>query len=458
MMLPIAFLLALLVIAIQVTHKGIRAPERDEFAYLSIANDLNVHGVFSDGRFAEHKTVGAAEPGRFFAPAYPLFLYAMSSISPATRVFVDCNAAEGTSQANCPKAPISLLAVQAVMAALGMTCIFAASYLLSGSLVVAGLAEALALATGEPGYYVRTYLSENTAFLGFYVFLASAVWAVARNRLAGFALAGAALSFAALSRPSYLYLIYLAVLILATAAILHPKLPIRWQQLGAFVSTAFVVLAPWMLRNFWNFGDVALTSGYGGFILVQRVAYNSMTWTEWGVSLIAWLPDFGDSLARSLFPSDTYIRLGWDDPTSFYAIGNGQLMQETLAASGGRSGHLSYLLHNYVLAEPFKHLAVTLPLTLRGIWVGKYLALAATLLVIPVGREMARRQCILPFLVLVMPPLLMAAFHALISVNVVRYNVPMIAPYAFIVAFSIVVIAPRDIRWLRLFLFQRKGA
>lgn len=455
-MLLVAFLLALVVVLLQVAHKGIRAPERDEFAYLSIANDLNVHGVFTDGRFAERK-MASAEPGRFFAPAYPLFLHVMSSISPTTRAFVDCNAARGASQASCPKAPFLLLAVQAVMAAVGMACIFAASHVLSGSVVVAGLAETLALATGEPGYYARTYLSENTAFLGFYVFLAAAVWAVARNRPIGFALAGAALSFAALSRPSYLYLIYLAVLILATAAIAHPRVPIRWQQLGAFVSAAFVVLAPWMLRNLWSFGDVALTSGYGGFILVQRVSYNSMTWTELGVSLIAWLPDFGDSLARALFPSETYVRLGWDDPTSFYAIGNGQLMEETLAASGGRSGHLSYLLHHYVLTDPFKHLAVTLPLTLRGIWAGKYLALAAALLVIPVGREMARRRCMLPFFALAMPPLLMTALHALISVNVVRYNVPMIATYAFIVAFAIVVIAPRYIRWLRLFFRQRNG-
>lgn len=445
-----AFLLALAVIGLQVAHKSIRAPERDELVYLSIANDIDVYGVFSDGRFAGGWG-GDAEPGRFFAPGYPFFLHLMSRLSPATRAFIACNAArESAARETCPKAPFSLFAVQAVLAALGVTCIFAAAHVLSGSLAVAGLTEALALATGEPANYVRTYMTENTAYLGFYVFLAAGVWAVAERRVGAFALAGAALAFATLSRPSYLYLIYLlTAVMLAAAAIGASRLGFHWRHFGAFCAGAVVLLAPWMLRNAVIFGDPALTSGYGGYILVQRVAYNAMTWTEWGVALIAWLPDFGDSLAQALFPREAYIRLGWHDPTSFYAVGNGPLMRETLAASGGRSGHLTYLLHHYVLVEPFKHLAVTLPLTLRGMWAGKYLALAGVLLMLPVALEMRQRQRLLPFLVLAVPPVLMAVLHGLISVNVPRYNVPIIAAYAFIVAFAVLAMAPRLSGWRR---------
>lgn len=450
----VVFLLVLAFIGLQTARKGDKIPESDEFAYLSIARDLTNTGTFGDGIFAEKRAAGTISPGRFFAPGYPGFLYLMSRLDPAVRDFIDCSVRHmGVAGPACMPAPVSLLAVQSVFAAVGVTAIFAAAELLSKSLLVAGLSVFLALATGEPAFYVRTYLTENTAFLGFYVFMAAAVAATLKQRPGTFAIAGAALAFAALSRPSYLYLLYvLAPLLWVAAWVRYPKdrrngPNVTWSEAAAFGCAALAILAPWMMRNLAQFGDTALSAGYGGYILVQRVAYNAMTAAEWGASFIFWLPDFGDRLARALFDASIYQRLGWDGPNAFYIVGNGDLMRTTLAASGGRAGHLNFLLREHVLAHPIKHPLVTLPLTLRGIWVGKYLSLAAVLVVYPVARELARHGRLFAFLVFALAPVFMTALHGLLSVNVVRYNVPMIGPYAIVVAFAIVALSSR-VGWL----------
>lgn len=437
--LTLAFLVALAVIGLQMAYKGVRLPQADEIVYLDLATDLNNTGTFTDGIFADPGSGGRSVPGRFFAPAYPMILHALSRLDPAVQEFARCHSRRSDPAASpCRKTPFSLLALQAVMAALGMACIFAIALLLTDWPLVAGLSLALALATGEASYYARTCLTENAAFLAFYVFMAAAVAAAMMRRSWAFAVAGAALALAALSRPSYLYLLYAAVILLVFLAAMRLRnADISWRHLAAFALAAGAILAPWTIRNLMVFGDPALSKGYGGFILVQRIAYNAMTPTEWGVSLIAWLPDFGDQLARALFSPESYVRLGWKDPSAFYVVGNGQFLLETLKASGGRADHLSYLLHNHVLAAPFKHMAVTLPLTLRGIWVGNYLSLAAVMLAIPVGLRLMRAGRLAAYLVLALPPLFIAGLHGFTSVNVPRYNVPLIALYAFVVAFTI---------------------
>lgn len=442
--------LSLCIIGLQVAHKGVRAPIHDEFVYLSIARDLNTTNTFSDGEMAESTAGAEVEPGRFFVPGYPVFLSLLSRLDQNVADFVACNVRKPNSaQLSCRAVPYSLLAVQSIFAAVGVASIYAAALMLSMNSLVAALTAALVLATGEPAYYARTYLTENTAFLGFYVFMAAAVASALRPRPASFALAGAALAFAALSRQSYLYLIYVCVPLLAVAAWqtsrTHSLLwrGLTWREVGAFAIAASAVLAPWVVRNLFQFGDAALSAGYGGFILVQRIAYNAMTATEWGVSLVYWLPDFGDSLAQSLFATESYMRLEWDNPSGFYSVGNGELMRTTLADSGGRAHHLSYLIKAHLLPDPMKHLFVTLPLTLRGIWVGKYLSLAGALLAFPVARTFYERGGLLPFLAFCTPPVFMTALHGLISVNVLRYNVPMIGPYAFVVAFAVAGILAR---------------
>jgi hypothetical protein len=279
----------------------------------------------------------------------------------------------------------------------------------------------------------------------FYVFLAAGVLALVHKKGAAFALAGAALALAALARPSYLYLLYVVSCLLLVTTILRRDLfGLNLRHAVLFVAAASLILAPWTARNLAVFGDPSITAGYGGFILVQRVAYNAMSWSEWAVAFVYWLPDFGDSLAKALFPVELYRRLEFSDPSSFYAIGNNALMSETLEAAGGRDAHLPYLLKKYVLGDLFTHIIVTVPITLRGIWAGKYLALAGVVMMFPVARHLMHKRRLLPFGFLVFSCFFMAGLHGFVSVNVVRYNIPMLALYASVVG---IVVVEMTLRW-----------
>ncbi len=437
------YLIALIVILVQVFAAGPRRPVADEYVYIGIARDIANDGTFSDGIFADKNQSGIIQPGRFFAPVYPTFLASLTLISQEQEKFIECHAREGRKNGKkCPDIPVVLKFGQSVFAAIGLTGVFAMALMLSNSIAVAGGALIISLLAGKSAYYAGTALSENAAFFGFYLFLALGVAGLVKLKIRYFALAGIAIGLAILSRPSYLYLFYAMIISLLVLAGIK-RLQINWKHALAFTITGGAVLSPWIFRNMAQFGDPALTAGYSGYILVQRVSYNAMSWSEWLVSFVYWLPDFGDNLAKSLFPNELFVRLGYDDPSSYYLIGNRDLKRETLLAAGGRTEHLVYLLREYVFGDLFKHVMVTIPLTLRGIWVGKYLAIAGMILIIPVGRLMVRSGMLLPFAFIMFSLFFMAGLHGFTSVNVVRYNIPMVALYSYVVVYVIFVFASK---------------
>lgn len=434
---------ALIVILAQVAWKGEKIPEADEFFYLTIADDLNRHGVFTDGPSA--RDGGAAAPGRLGAPTYPLLVHLVSQADPALEEAVACHVADQqATRRTCGGSFHALTLVQILSAGVQAFCVFCIAWVLSGSPLVSWLALGLALATGEFGYYAWTYLTENTALLGFYAFLALLVSGAATGRARYYAAAGAALGFAALSRHAYLYLLYAAPVALALAA----RLPARCRprvtlgQAGLLAVAGAGVLAPWMVRNLLLFGDPALSAGYGQVALAQRLSYNAMSWQEWAVAWVYWIPKFGERIAALLFSPDLYARLGWEGPRAFYVTA-GEFFRQTLDEAGGPDRHLSHLVRHYLLGDFLKHAMVTLPLTYRGIWVGSYLSVLGVILLVPVSRHLATRRALPPFLALVAPLLFMALLHGFVSVNVGRYNLPLIALYAFVTAYWIGRLAER---------------
>ena len=447
-------LLALLVIGVQAFRKPLRDVFRDEFYYLTIARDLSLHGVFTNGTYKrgpfsrqpgpEHfgdESPAWAKPGRFFAPAYPMLVHIVQSLDAGLAVSVRCHVryAQQPQQVdgNCARNFQSLVAVQVVLWAVTMLAIFHMALLLTRSETVAWLAMLIALATGEPGFYARAYLSENATVPAFCSFMLFAMRAVDRRRTTDFVAAGVTLALAALARPAYAYLFYLVVpLMLVAAHLLANRVGVpTLTQIGLFTLATLIVLAPWMLRNQTQFGDPALSAGYAEVILIQRLSYNQMTWGEWWVSWIYWLPDFGDSLARKLFRAELWNRLGWSEQTSYYFDGiGGPFTQRILAAAPDDKAVYPLLMKSYLLGDLFKHVLVSLPLSMRGLGVAKYLSIAGFVLFWPVLRRMQAEGRLTPFLILVLPPVLMAGLHGFVSVNIERYNLPMIAVYAIIVA------------------------
>ena len=87
---------ALGVFAILVTAILIRPPkwlsDFDQSFYLTIAYDLNHHGVFSNGVFDKvNSTAAAPPPGMFFGPVYPWLIVAATRADARFAQAVDCS-------------------------------------------------------------------------------------------------------------------------------------------------------------------------------------------------------------------------------------------------------------------------------------------------------------------------------------------------------------------------------
>jgi hypothetical protein len=113
------------------------------------------------------------------------------------------------------------------------------------------------------------------------------------------------------------------------------------------------------------------------------------------------------------------------------------MLYQTLAASGGYEHHLAYLLQNYVLRAPIKHMLVSVPLALRGAYVAHWWGVAMLIAaVVWTMRALRRRDADGSFfdgkvyLITVLPALFMLAFNASVAVNQVRYNLMLIPAYA----------------------------
>jgi len=205
---------------------------------------------------------------------------------------------------------------------------------------------------------------------------------------------------------------------------------LRQLRLIAVGVLAFVItLSPWVVRNQLQFGSPSLTTGgYGETILAYRLSFNRMTNSEWATAFVYWLPDFGDKLAQKHLPEASYRRLITDNSDSFIATAKVDILQPALDAMP-REEVLGYWLSTEILGKPFSHLRASLPIFWRGIWVAKYWGIVGlvcyliVLLKLPTGQRWA-------LLWFSFPVWLLAILHTGISINIPRYNLPLVPLYA----------------------------
>ncbi len=302
---------------------------------------------------------------------------------------------------DCLNGFTALIVVNILLWSMTVLAVFHIALRLSGSPLVAWIAMLITLGSGEPGYYAHTYLAENVAAPAFVCFMLFGMRAIETGRAVHGTFAGAAVGLAVLARPAYLYSFYLLAPLVVTAAVLM-KARTRTPSLRsaiAFVGCTVAIVAPWMIRNVWQFGDPAPSKGYAELVLIHRLSYNQMSWAEWGVSWIYWLPDFGDELAQRLFAPQLWERLGWNHPMSYYLDGaSGAFYQSILQEARSDSAVMPLLMRQYLLGDIFKHVMVSLPLSMRGMGLANYLSVAGVLLFWPVARAMRATGKLLPFL------------------------------------------------------------
>ena len=416
----------------------------DQRFYLGIAYDLDRSGRFTDGfSYAGGGPDAARPPGMRFTPLYPAFLAAVARFDPKLRRGIACVERTAGRDPGCPRAaPVARFA-QFLMLAGFYWLLWGAVRRTTGSARTGWIGLGLALTTAPPLLLsVNTLMTETMSLLLSAAACTLAAEAAARTRgpdapgrrWRWWLGCGAVLGLAVLSRPAFLCL--------AWAGVAAGALAVAWAtgtrrriaatlalDLAAFAGGIALVLLPWMLRNALRLHRFALSFGYASHTLIQRVAFDAMTPREFGLSFVCWLPD-GAGLGRLLAGGGACDRFGWDEhPDSFYSIGTGALLRDSLAASGGWANHMHYVVHHYLLAEPLRHLLVTLPLALRGLYVDHYWGLLlAPVSIAAIIRAARHRDC--GVLLLSLPAWLLLLFNALVAVNQPRYNFLLVLPFS----------------------------
>ena len=425
----VAGLLIVVVLAALWQHQKLRPlNEFDQPFYLGIAYDLRHAGQFTDGYFfAGPQSDGVRPSSMRFVPLYPALLAGVAQVDTALRTNMDCLVHGNGLNAACGRAAPIMRTLQFTQLLAVFWFIWWLGREVGGSARLAWCSLGIALVTAPLLLRSVDYLMTEMTCL----FLTTAATAAAVRALAPGgrwpwgALCGVLLGLAALTRPAFYYLI-LAAAAVGVVAVLRTRR--FWPPVVAFIGASVLVLAPWFIRNALVLGRPALTFGYASHTLVQRIAFDAMTWRQYGMAYICWLPD-GNALGRRIGGAGACDVFGWDDPNSFYLIGQRHLLDATLRQAGGYANHMSYLLHTYIFASPVWHVMVSIPLALRGAYVAHWwgfvllwLCLGCTVAALRRGHH--------AFLFVALPAWFMLALNAAVAVNQVRYNLMLIPPYA----------------------------
>ncbi|MCW0233885.1 MAG: glycosyltransferase family 39 protein [Ferrovibrio sp.] len=303
----------------------------------------------------------------------------------------------------------------------------------TGDAVRAWLAVLVALPCRELWQYSRFVLGEPLfiAMAGLFLWAWLAAWKQPQ-RWTGWLLAGLVLGLTVLVKPSWLALGPLTLLLLFAFV---------WRHIGrrdlALTGMSFAIgfalpTAAFLLRNYIQLGHWIMSDpNYLIGNLSHRFAFNMMSWREWGMGWIYYLPDFGDNIAVKLFGTDAVARLGWG-PASLYVYGRDvlQVAMQKLSPSEAQQ----QILQAYALNDPLKNIAVTALLAFRGLFIGGkwglYGLLASVVTMIWLLRGEQRRL----WLLLLLPALIMAGVNAQLSVSIVRYNLALVPAYALALA------------------------
>ena len=423
-LLPLCF--CILTLFIQAWLVGFQKPVFDALSYADRATSFSF--------IPAKETQGS---GIIFAPLYPGFLHFMMSIDSGVEQAMLCYVER---QGGCDVAGLaSVYAVQTILIALVVYFCYLACYFFTKRFWLSLSAMMLVLFAGRMSEYSTWLITESWAFFGFISFAVCLAYALkVKDNLCVFLLMGTGLSIAVLTRPSYLYLVYFLILVIPLYWLLIKKEGLKETvfKTGAFLLPFILFVLPWMLRNYSYHGVFGVSAGYGPYILSERVAYNMMSWAEYAVSFIYWLPDFGDSLSKNLFPVELYQKLDFGHSEGYYRYGNSVMRSEIYEQATSEKARISLLLNGYILPDIVKHIMVTFSLSLRGMWVAKYFGLIGVFALIPGFIQLKKIAGTAPVLFFAFPFFFMVGFNAFVSVSIPRYNVPLVMIYSIAIVLT----------------------
>jgi len=288
----------------------------------------------------------------------------------------------------------------------------------------------ISLCFQETSLYVDQLLTEPSymMFAGIFLTAWAFAWKNPQSHKSWF-FCGFALGCVVLTKPAWNALLP-SLFILLAAYVLWNRHLLAWATRSVFALALglIVVVAPIVLRNIvqlnvWSLSDPA----YLAASLAHRMAFNAMTWKEWAMGWLYYMPRSG---AIRLFGIEALNPIGLG-PDSYFSYGYNVLTGKAHALGGDDQGAIRYILKNHFFNDPVKGIAVTALLTWKGVFVGHVLGMFAVMFtgLFPFFSRGDTRRSIL---ILILPLIIMAAVNALASISMSRYNMALILPYSLI--------------------------
>jgi hypothetical protein len=424
------------VLALAITNEPTkRLIDFDQSFYLTIAYDLDRHGVFSNGKFDDtDSTTAAPAPGMFFTPLFPWVVVAAMKVDARFAQAVVCSVEadhhkRDLSTCDIYARPIHI--IHAILLALGVLAVAAAAEAIFAGRTVFFLAGVLATVSLAAKSELLSYImTESATFFLYSVMALAFVHGLKSSRWTHFAVAGLVLATLCLLRASYLALVpVLSVLIVVNTLWVSPRQARSAGRSVIALCLGFsVVVAPWVVRNVVSIGKASFTEEYGSLTLVERLAFNDMTLGEFVSAVPYCIPQVGPPVARRLIGDDVIARFEWDRPGSFFEAGRARRF--SLVDEHKRVDPIiGDLLRTEMERNWWRHLLTTVPLA----WCGMLAAGLPSVLLVPLFGwacvEAVRRAKPL-FLLYALPPLVMVVLHAALANHYPRYNLGLIGPIA----------------------------
>jgi hypothetical protein len=437
-------LFALLIFAVLAAAITSRTTKRlndfDQSFYLTIAYDLDRHGVFSNGIFDDvDSTETKPPPGMFFAPLYPWLIVAVTRLDTRFAAAFDCavltNHKKRSGDCDIYARPMHLM--HALLLTLGVLAIAAAAKLLFGGRLLFYLAGTLATVGVAAEAELLSYIMTESLTFGLYSMAATALLFGLKTWRAGYVVAaGVLFGLLALARPSFLLLAPVMAVLIGGAGLILLKRGLRASigKAAVFALAFVVVVAPWFARNAVSLGKLGFTEEYGAAALIERFAFNDMTAREFAFAFPYCLPEIGPSIVQSL-AGDAMARFDWQHLGGFFDMGRGRRMA-LVQQHGKLDPVFGDILRAEMRSNGWGYLASTIPLAWCGLWVGGLWSLLLLPMFAWACVAAVRRGQTL-FLVYAFPPLLMVGVHAALANHYIRYNLILIGPIAIGAAWMI---------------------
>ncbi|MEA2926182.1 MAG: hypothetical protein QOD25_3304, partial [Alphaproteobacteria bacterium] len=313
----------------------------DQSFYLTIAYDLNHHGVFSNGVFDKvDSTATAPPPGIFFGPVYPWLIVAATKIDSRFADALDCsvrdtNDARDSHECDAYARPMHIM--HAAFLALGVIAIALTAELIFASGAVFWLAGGLATLALLPDADLFAFvMTESITFSLYSIAALALVLALKAPRLPRIALVGLLFGLLCLTRPSFVVLAPVVIGLIAVNDIWVS--PVRWRSVlghGFALALAWlVIVGPWLVRNAVSAGKWGLTEEYGSAALIERFAFDDMTAREFVLAFPYCLPGIGEPVVNWAFGPQAMARFVYYKPASFFHIGRSR--RDQLVETHGR--------------------------------------------------------------------------------------------------------------------------